>query len=74
MQALRDGWIAAAGLDVLEVEPPAPNHPLLELDNVILTPHVAGYAANGVEARWRHSVEAALALARGQAPPSWVNK
>ncbi len=74
VQALGEGWIAGAGLDVLEQEPPAPENPLLKMENVVVTPHVAGYAANGVEARWRHSMEAIVALARGQAPPSWVNK
>jgi D-3-phosphoglycerate dehydrogenase len=74
VQALREGWIAAAGLDVLENEPPAPDNPLLGLANVVLTPHVAGYSANGVEVRWRLSVETVLALARRQAPRSWVNR
>jgi D-3-phosphoglycerate dehydrogenase len=74
VRALREDWIAAAGLDVLESEPPAPDNPLLKMDNVVLTSHVAGYAANGVESRWRLSVETVLALARGQAPPSWVNR
>jgi D-3-phosphoglycerate dehydrogenase len=72
-RALRDGWIAGAGLDVLENEPPAPDSPLLNLDNVVLTPHVAGYSANGVEARWKLSVETLLALARGEPPRSRVN-
>jgi glycerate dehydrogenase len=41
--ALREGWIAGAGFDVLAVEPPAQGNPLLELNvpNFILTPHVA---------------------------------
>jgi D-3-phosphoglycerate dehydrogenase len=73
VRALREGWIAAAGLDVLADEPPAPDNPLLGLDNVVLTPHVAGYSAGGLEARWRLSVETVLALARGQPPRSWVN-
>jgi D-3-phosphoglycerate dehydrogenase / 2-oxoglutarate reductase len=73
VRALREGWIAAAGLDVLESEPPGPENPLLGLDNVVLTPHVGGYSANGVEIRWRLSVDTVLALARHQVPLSWVN-
>jgi D-3-phosphoglycerate dehydrogenase len=73
VRALREGWIAGAGLDVLEEEPPAPDSPLLGLENVVLTPHVAGYSSNGTEARWRLSVETVLAVARGEQPRSRVN-
>ena len=41
VERLRDGRIAAAGLDVFWNEPLSADHPLLELDNVVLTPHVA---------------------------------
>lgn len=43
VRALREGWIAGAGFDVLSKEPPRDGNPLLELDlpNLILTPHVA---------------------------------
>ena len=44
IRALKEGWIAAAGLDVLEQEPPRVDNPLLQLDNVVLTPHIAGYS------------------------------
>ncbi len=41
-QALRDGKLAGAGLDVFEQEPPPVDHPLLGFDNVIVSPHNAG--------------------------------
>jgi D-3-phosphoglycerate dehydrogenase len=41
--ALHERRIAGAGLDVLETEPPRPDHPLFALDNVVLTPHTAAY-------------------------------
>jgi D-3-phosphoglycerate dehydrogenase len=74
VRALREGWIAGAGLDVLEDEPPAADNPLFGLENVVLTPHVAGYSAVGTEARWKFSVEAVLAFARGEQPRSRVNR
>ena len=40
-EALRNGEVAGAGLDVLETEPPELNEALLHLDNVIITPHAA---------------------------------
>lgn len=42
-RALKEGWIAGAGLDVLEVEPPEEGNPLLGLDNLVITPHYASY-------------------------------
>lgn len=42
VEALRERWLAGAALDVFHKEPLDPTHPLLDLDNVILTPHLAG--------------------------------
>lgn len=42
VQALKEGWIAGAALDVFQQEPLPPESPLWELSNVILTPHIAG--------------------------------
>ncbi|MGB9727357.1 MAG: 2-hydroxyacid dehydrogenase [Nitrososphaeria archaeon] len=41
-RALKEKWIAGAALDVVEEEPISPTNPLLELDNVTITPHIAG--------------------------------
>jgi len=43
IQALKEGWIAGAGLDVFEVEPLPPESELWELPNVIISPHTAPY-------------------------------
>ncbi len=47
IEALRSGRLGGAGLDVLWTEPPAKDHPLFQMDNVVLTPH---YASTTVEA------------------------
>lgn len=73
IRALKEGWIAAAGLDVLEKEPPEADNPLLKMDNVILTPHVASASARmDPERRRRVGAEIALVL-RGRWPRSCVN-
>lgn len=73
IKALQEGWIAAAGIDVFEQEPPDPNNPLLRMDNVILTPHVASASARmDPERRRRVGQEIALALT-GRWPRSCVN-
>lgn len=46
IEALQAGRIAAAGLDVFEQEPVDPNNPLLKMDNVVVTPHMAGTTWN----------------------------
>ena len=73
IEALRAGRIAAAGLDVLEQEPPARDNPLLSMDNVVITPHVASATTRmRPETRRRAAREVALVL-RGRWPMSCVN-
>ena len=73
IKALQEGWIAAAGLDVLEREPPDPENPLLHMDNVILTPHVGSASSRmGPETCRRVGQEIALVLT-GRWPRTCVN-
>jgi D-3-phosphoglycerate dehydrogenase / 2-oxoglutarate reductase len=73
IKALDDGMIAAAGLDVLEQEPTGGNNPLLRMNNVILTAHVASATARFDPARRRRvGLELSLALT-GRWPMSCVN-
>src|SRR5690606_1074269 len=58
-EALKDGKIAGAALDVYQTEPPQKDHPLFGLDNVVLTPHLG---ASTDEAQTAVSVEAAKAI------------
>ena len=73
IKALEEGWIAAAGLDVLETEPPAPTNPLLRMDNVILTAHVASASARFDPARRRRVGQEIALVLRGRWPRSCVN-
>ncbi|WP_276814146.1 D-2-hydroxyacid dehydrogenase [Desulfurococcus amylolyticus] len=56
IKALKEGWIAGAGLDVFEEEPLPKDHALLKLDNVVLTPHIG---ASTVEAQEKAGIEVA---------------
>ena len=73
VRALTGGWIAAAALDVFDPEPPQPDNPLLTLDNVVLTPHVAGNSEESEYLSWKFSAEAIIAMGHGRWPRSYVN-
>ncbi len=73
IKALDEGMIIGAGLDVLEQEPPGGNNPLLRMNNVILTAHVASATSRFDPARRRRvGLELSLALS-GKWPMSCVN-
>ncbi len=68
IDALKNGTIAGAGLDVMEVEPLPADSPLLELDNVILSAHIAGTSVEGHHAMRTRAGELALQVAGGGLP------
>ncbi len=73
-RALKEGWIAGAGLDVFEQEPIPPDDPLLKLDNVVLAPHAAS-ASHETRSRMAEMVaENLIAFLNGKVPPNLVNK
>ncbi len=68
LEALESGHVGAAGLDVTEPEPLPPGHPLLERDDVIVTPHVASTTTVGTVRLISQAFEQAAAWLRGGAP------
>jgi phosphoglycerate dehydrogenase-like enzyme len=44
VRALKEGWIAGAGLDVFDPDPPPKGHPIYSLENVVMTPHTSGWS------------------------------
>ncbi len=72
-QALAEGRIAGAGLDVWATEPPAPNHPLLRRDNVLASPHTAGITHEALHDMALGAAEQWIAIFRGEVPPRLVN-
>lgn len=65
-EALRSGRLAGAGIDVFDVEPVPPNHPLLECPTAVLTPHVADQNPEGMDILNAGVVENVLAFLQGQ--------
>jgi D-3-phosphoglycerate dehydrogenase len=73
LQALQEGWIAGAALDVLETEPAAANNALLHLPNVIVTPHAAYYSTAAVAQVPKRCGEEVARVLAGQRPRHVVN-
>ena len=71
--ALQAGKIAGAGMDVFEQEPLSTDNPLLHMENVICTPHIAGSSEIGWEIIRRRAGEEAARVLRGERPEVVVN-
>jgi D-3-phosphoglycerate dehydrogenase len=73
IRALQEHWIAGAALDVQEKEPPAPDNPLLHMDNVIVTPHAAYFSSPAVAQVPRRCGEEVARVLTNQRPLHVVN-
>jgi len=72
-EALRNKQIAGAGLDVWAKEPPPPDHPLLQFDNVLASPHTAGVTKEARINMGRIAAEQLLDALDGKRPPRLIN-
>jgi phosphoglycerate dehydrogenase-like enzyme len=73
-EALAERRITAAGLDVLEQEPPDPDDPILKLDNAIITPHALCWTDQLFAGIGAADVKAVLAVMHGRVPGTVVNR
>ncbi|MBI5969010.1 MAG: C-terminal binding protein [Deltaproteobacteria bacterium] len=72
-QALVEGSIAGAGLDVTEPEPPRPDSPLLQLEKVLVTAHSAFFSDSSLQELQQKAAEAVIIALRGDWPPFLIN-
>ena len=71
--AAKSGKLFGAGLDVTDPEPPSPGNPLLELDNVIFSPHIAAHSATSMRNMAVFAAEQVVKVLRGERPTLIVN-
>jgi D-3-phosphoglycerate dehydrogenase len=72
--ALQDGLFRGAGLDVFAEEPPAPDHPLLAMDQVIVTPHNAALTQEAMDRMGLHAAMGIVDVLEGREPQWPVNR
>lgn len=71
IESLNMGKIKSAGLDVFEEEPLSNDNPLLKMENVVLTPHIASSTVYAVEETFKKAVFNILAYLEGR-KPNWI--
>jgi phosphoglycerate dehydrogenase-like enzyme len=74
IEALTDGTIAGAALDVFEVEPPPVDSPLLAMPNVVISPHVGGLSTKSVDVMSRMATASVIDVIEGRIPEGLVNR
>jgi len=73
-RALREGRLAGAALDCMRQEPPPKAHPLLEMKEVLLTPHMGAHTDEAMSVMGWMALRACLAVLKGQRPENVVNE
>jgi D-3-phosphoglycerate dehydrogenase len=74
LEAVQNGKIAGAALDVLSVEPPSPDHPFLQDDRFFITPHSAWCSEESDAAVWEWAAGDIAYALRNERPPHAVNQ
>ena len=73
VRALTSGRIAGVAFDVFETHPIAPDNPLVQLDNVILTPHIGGATVETIQRHSKMMADDILRFVHGDRPVNLVN-
>jgi D-3-phosphoglycerate dehydrogenase len=73
IEALENGQIGGAALDVFSTQPLAPEHPYFSFDNVIVTPHMAGITEESMERMGTGAIAEANRVLRGELPENLRN-
>ena len=73
IQALQEGWIRGAGIDVFEQEPVDPDNPILGMDNVVVSPHSLCHTDEYYKLAWSGKLRQAAQILRGEIPDALVN-
>ncbi|MCE2396661.1 dehydrogenase, partial [Candidatus Poribacteria bacterium] len=74
IQALQEGWIRGAGIDVFEQEPVDPDNPILGMDNVVVSPHSLCHTDEYYKLAWSGKLRQAVQILRGEIPEELVNR
>ncbi len=74
IKVLKDGQLAGAGLDVTVAEPVEKDNPLLGMDNVIITPHVAWYSRDSIIELKERTAQQVACVLQGKKPEHLVNE
>lgn len=72
IKALQEKWIAGAGIDVMDQEPPQADNPLLKMKNVIITGHTAQYSDDSEKELWAIPLRNAVLTLQGKFPYSFT--